>query len=38
MQFKCRACDCIWIRRYGGAGEFEWVVTIGERGMEVPRG
>lgn len=38
MQFKCRACDCVWIRRYSGASQFEWVSTIGERGMEVPRG
>lgn len=28
MQFKCQACECIWLRRYGGQGTFEWELSI----------
>ena len=36
MRFKCRACDCIWIRRYAGQGSFAWVLGIGlARGSEL---
>lgn len=39
MQFKCTACDSIWLRRYGGEGSFEWVASIGPvRGASLPGG
>ncbi len=37
MQFKCRACGCIWSRRYGAKGTFVWTMPAGEHpGMETP--
>ena len=38
MQFKCRSCGSLWLRRYSGEGSFEWVAMSElERGSGVPR-
>lgn len=37
MQFKCRECGSLWIRRYGDNGIFTWAAPVGEHpGMDVP--
>jgi hypothetical protein len=30
MQFKCRACNLLWIRGDTGEGGFEWAMSSGE--------
>ena len=37
MQFKCHECETIWLRRYGGQGSFEWVLSsVPVRGAALP--
>jgi len=37
MQFKCRACNFLWTRKYKGEGGFEWNMSLGElRGADTP--
>ena len=37
MQFKCRECGSLWVRRYGDNGTFTWAPPVGEHpGMDVP--
>jgi len=37
MQFKCRECGAIWVRRYGDERNFIWGRPAGEHpGMDVP--
>ena len=37
MQFRCQACGNFWVRRYSGAGAFEWTKRAGEPpGMDIP--
>lgn len=37
MQFKCRECGSLWVRRYGDNGTFVWAAPLGEHaGSDVP--
>ncbi len=37
MQFKCRECGSIWVRRHADNGGYAWTAPRGEHpGMDVP--
>lgn len=37
MGFKCKECNCVWVRRAGTDGTFSWALPKGEfPGMDVP--
>ena len=37
MQFRCKACGSIWLRRYASDGRFAWAAPDGEHsGVALP--
>ena len=37
MRFKCRECNCVWVRRYGENATYAWSLPVGGHpGMDVP--
>lgn len=36
IQFRCRTCGHMWMRRYGKDGAFTWGEPSGPPGMDLP--